>query len=73
MINNDYIKTEVPGLVVDRRSGAIINVDNAKLEEYRKLRKHHETMQNTLTRIDNLEKDMGEIKDLLKLIASKVV
>ena len=31
-----YIKTDVDGLVKDKKSGAILNVDNTKLSSYKK-------------------------------------
>ena len=74
MINNtnNYIKTNVPGLVIDPSSGAVLNVDNGKLDEYKKKRKFQENLLKSVSRVDKLEKEMSEIKELLKLIASKV-
>ena len=69
---NNYIKTNVPGLVIDPSSGAVLNVDNGKLDEYKKKRKFQENLLKSVSRVDKLEKEMSEIKELLKLIASKV-
>jgi hypothetical protein len=72
MSNNNYIPTNIQGLAFDPRSGAILNVDNAKLEEYKRTVKHHQEIQNSFERINKLEKDMSEIKNILQMIAEKV-
>lgn len=68
MITDKYIKTDVPGLVIDPRSGAILNVDNSALEQYRKQNSLFEASSNNEKRIKSLESDIGEIKSMLKLL-----
>ena len=70
--NNDYIKTNVSGLVIDPHSGAVLNVDNERLEAYKKQKKYTQNVSDSISRIKKLEEDMSEIKNLLQLIASKV-
>ena len=61
-----YIKTDVEGLVKDSESGAILNVDNAKLEAYKKQKRFMEERARDNYRIQKVEKDLSEIKSLLQ-------
>lgn len=61
-----YIKTDVEGLVKDPETGAILNVDNAKLEAYRKQKRFMEERKIESYRIQKVEKDLSEIKTLLQ-------
>lgn len=71
MINN-YIKTNEPDLVIDPKSGAVLNINNTKLEEYKRQKKYNGKIKNSFERIEKLEEDMLEIKQLLKTILLKV-
>lgn len=60
MINYQYAKVENhPSLVRDLKTNAIINTDKKSLSTYNKIKqnKHDEK-----SRIDNLEKELSEIK-----------
>ena len=61
-----YIKTDVEGLVKDPESGAVLNVDNAKLDAYRKQKRFMEERSRESYRIQKVEKDLSEIKNLLQ-------
>lgn len=61
-----YIKTDVEGLVKDPESGAVLNVDNAKLDAYRKQKRFMEERSRESYRIQKVEKDLCEIKNLLQ-------
>jgi hypothetical protein len=70
-----YIPTDVPGLVRDTHSQAIINTDMQELARYRDRVKNHNVNQAKLDSINNVREDidvlkdeMGEIKTLLKQI-----
>tara|TARA_A100001515_G_C4538386_1_gene199344 strand:+ start:704 stop:898 length:195 start_codon:yes stop_codon:yes gene_type:complete len=52
----------------DEKSGAIINTDSHGYSQYKKTRKLKLTQKQE---IDNLKKDIEEIKNLLKSIAEK--
>ena len=52
----------------DEKSGAIINTDSHGFSQYKKSRKLKLTQREEL---DNIKKDIEEIKFLLKQIASK--
>jgi hypothetical protein len=70
-MNNKYIKTDVDGLVKDPVSGAILNIDNTKLAAYKKQKRAFEIAQNTTQRLDKLEGDMSEIKQMLQLLLKR--
>lgn len=63
-----YIKTDVEGLVKDPNSGAILNVDNLKLDAYRKQKQVMEDRMRDKDRITKIESDINEIKSLLQAI-----
>lgn len=71
IITDKYIKTDVEGLVKDPKSGAILNVDNARLEAYRKQKKAASRTRTLDERVHKLEGDIGEIKNLLRQLISK--
>jgi hypothetical protein len=71
--SSSYIKTDVPGLVKDPRSGAILNVDAGKLAAYKKKKKCNSHVLLTADRLNKVEKDVGEIKELLKLLLAKMI
>ena len=56
------IPTNVPGFVKDPKSGAILNINNNNLDQYKKQRaiKSHED-----ERITKLESEIGDIKNML--------
>lgn len=65
----EYVKVEGhPDLVKDTRSGALLNTDGNALQAYKKRK---QTLQQTENRLDKLESDVGEIKDLLKELIGK--
>lgn len=69
---NKYILTDVEGLVKDKESGAVLNIDNAKLEAYKKKKQYNENFSKDREKIKRLENDINEIKNLLhQLIKSK--
>lgn len=63
---NGYIKTDVEGLVKDPSSGAVLNVDNAKLDAYKKQKQAFEDRNRDKERINKIENDLNEIKQLLQ-------
>ncbi len=67
-----YLKTDVEGLVKDPTSGAVLNVDNAKLAAYRAKKAAAEKVTDTNERLAKVESDMSEIKSmLLQLLGNK--
>lgn len=65
------METDVPGLVKDPNSGAILNVDNAKLDAYRKQKQFFEQKKNDSERITKLENDIGSIKEMLQQLLKR--
>lgn len=70
-MSNKYMETDVPGLVKDPNSGAILNVDNAKLDAYRKQKQFFEQKKNDSERITKLENDIGSIKEMLQQLLKR--
>ena len=66
-----YIKTNVEGMVKDLTSGAILNVDNSGLDAYKRQKAVLESAKSTVGRIDKLENDIGEIKQMLQLLLKR--
>lgn len=65
MSEDKYYKTDFEGLVKDPNSGAVLNVDNAKLEAYKKRKQFVNSTLNTSDRINKVENDINEIKQML--------
>jgi hypothetical protein len=61
-----YVKTEVEGLVKDTESGAILNVDNARLAAYKKQKSFMADRTRDTERINKIENDINEIKQMLQ-------
>jgi myo-inositol-hexaphosphate 3-phosphohydrolase len=66
---HDRLKVEGrEDLVRDTETGAIVNTNR---EEYLAWKREQDAKQREANRLDNLEKDMSEIKDLLKQLLNK--
>lgn len=63
-----YVKTDVEGLVKDTKSGAILNVDSAKLVAYKKQKAYMEDRNKDGERLNRVENDLNEIKNLLQAL-----
>lgn len=59
-------KTTEPGFY--KTQNAIINMDNSELEAYKKRKRLYESVHE----IDNLKKEVGDIKDMLQQILLKI-
>lgn len=60
------VPTDRYGLSKDLDSGAIVSVDNAKLEAYKRKKAAFVRVDETSARIDALEDSVSEIKGMLK-------
>ena len=65
---NKYIQTDREGLVKDSISGAVLNVDNAKLEAYKRQKQFINNTNRTNDRIEKVERDLSDIKDMLQTL-----
>jgi hypothetical protein len=65
-MTNKYLKTEIEGLVKDPKSGAVLSVDNKQLEAYKKQKKFYEDRKLESERLNKLENDMSDIKQMLQ-------
>lgn len=60
-----------PGLVRDPKSHAIVNVDEAAYNEYKNKKLLQSKVINMNEELNDLKKDVNEIKDLLKQILQR--
>jgi len=68
---NKYIKTDVEGFVKDPSSGAVLNVDTEKLSAYKKQKQFYENNKKNSERIEKLENDIGDIKEMLQQLLKR--
>jgi 5'-3' exonuclease len=68
---NKYIKTDVEGFVKDPVSGAVLNVDTEKLSAYKKQKQFYENNKKNSERIEKLENDIGDIKEMLQQLLKR--
>lgn len=63
-------------LARDPKTGAILNTNQTEYEKYiatrNKLRSDEEKLNNTIEQVEELKKDVGEIKDLLLKLVSGI-
>lgn len=65
-------KTDFEGLVKDVDSGAVLSIDNASLEAYKKRKRANEEFVQFKEKIQKIDNDILEIKNVLKAIAEKI-
>lgn len=61
------------GYIRDKSNkGAVLNTDNAALEAYKKQKNKQKLLDNKLNEIDDIKKDVTQIKNMLSLILEKI-
>lgn len=60
-----------PSLIKDTESKAILNVNVEAYKAFKKRRDEERKTRNAVNEIDNIKKDVNEIKDMLKLLLSR--
>ena len=70
-MTNKYIKTDIQDLVVDPNNGAILNIDNSGLNAYRRQNQMIEDQKSNNERIQKLENDIGDIKEMLQQLLKR--
>lgn len=70
-MENKYYKTDFEGIVKDPTSGAILNVDNRKLSAYKKQKQLMIDSSQNIERIQKVENDIQEIKDMLSQLLKR--
>jgi uncharacterized protein Yka (UPF0111/DUF47 family) len=68
---NKYRRTNVEGLVEDPVSGAILNINNGALEAYKRQKAVLENSKESQKRIDKIEDDIDDIKQMLQQLLMK--
>ena len=55
----------------DTRTGLLININKAKLNEYKNEQKRNETVNSLQNDINNMKDEIGELKSMLKEISER--
>ena len=68
----DYLKIEnLPDLVKDTRSGAILNTNVKALEAYRKKREKSDKVDRLETEVNSIKQNIDELKSLLLAVLAE--
>jgi hypothetical protein len=71
-MDDKYIKTDVEGLVKDRKSNAVLNVDNKRLDAYRAQKNFMAKSLDTSKRLETVENDISQIKKMFQILLEKL-
>ena len=66
------IKTEISGIVRDTTNNALLNRDNDALNAYKKIKKKNLELEKMKDKVDNLDKEISDVKSLLHKILEKI-
>lgn len=64
------MKTNVPGYIKDEETGAVINTNMSELEAYKQQLAQLKKQKALETKINSMESDISEIKNLLKALVN---
>ena len=67
-----YAKTNVPGLMRDTSTNAVINMNMDELKLYREQINRAVELNNLRSEMNTIKSDVSEIKDMLRTIAQAV-
>ena len=70
-MNPKYFNTDVEGLVKDPNSGAVLNIDNSRLEAYKRQKAAMKLNLENNERINKVEKDLNDIKEMLSQLLKR--
>jgi K+/H+ antiporter YhaU regulatory subunit KhtT len=71
-MTDKYLQTDVAGLVKDTKSQAVLNVDNKKLEAYRRQKQVMNQTVEQSQRLENVEQQISEIKQMFNILLEKL-
>lgn len=66
------LKTEIEGIFRDTQNNALLNKDNESLNAYKKLKQRNAELEETKKKVNKLENDVSDIKNILLKIAEKI-
>jgi hypothetical protein len=66
------VKTDVNGIVRDIDNGALLNTDLGGLDAYKKAKKKNAEIDSLREKVNSIENDVTEIKNLLLKIVEKI-
>lgn len=71
-MSENYLKVkDHPNLVRDKNSSAVLNTNEKDLDKYREERHQKLKMNRNIQKIESLERDITEIKSLLKMLVGQ--
>mgnify|MGYP003345180668 CR=1 FL=1 len=70
-LDRRFVQTSVPGLVRDARTGAVINNNDVDYNNFLNERARRMQQQNLSNKVEKLERNMEEIKNLLNVLVNK--
>lgn len=65
------IKTEVEGIYRDTKNGALLNKDNDALSSYKKLKQKNRELEEMKDKVNKIETEMSDIKNILLQLVEK--
>lgn len=66
------VKTETPGYIRDTKTGAILNTNDLEYQSILKARREAKKGQAICQRMNTLEEELREIKDMLRQVVGKI-
>jgi len=70
-LDRRFVQTSVPGLVRDARTGAVINNNDVDYNNFLNERARRMQQQSLSNKVEKLERNMEEIKNLLNVLVNK--
>ena len=70
-LDRRFVQTSVPGLVRDARTGAVINNNDVDYNNFLNERVRRMQQQSLSNKVEKLERNMEEIKNLLNVLVNK--
>lgn len=66
------VKTEIEGIYRDVNNGALLNKDNDALVAYKKMKQKNSELEQMKTKVNTLDEEIKDVKNLLKQILEKL-
>lgn len=66
------VKTEIEGIYRDVNNGALLNKDNDALSAYKKMKQKNNELEQMKSKVNVLDEEIKDVKNLLKQILEKL-
>lgn len=71
-MNMVEVKTEIEGIYRDVNNGALLNKDNDALIAYKKMKQKNNELEQMKSKVNILDEEIKDVKNLLKQILEKL-